>query len=60
MCDGPGGGDPRLDAQHRAFLVVHFDPVALHAVLHATAGRAARKLRDVELVGDEIALEFCR
>jgi hypothetical protein len=27
-------------------------------VLHATAGQAPRQLREVELVGDEIALEF--
>jgi hypothetical protein len=49
--------DDGLDAQHRALLVVHLDPVALHAVLDAPAGQAPRELREVELVGDEISLE---
>jgi uncharacterized protein DUF5615 len=36
--------DDGLDAQHRALLVVHLDPVALHAVLEAPTGQAPREL----------------
>jgi hypothetical protein len=49
--------DDGLDAQHRALLVVHLDPVALHAVLEAPTGQAPRELGKIELVGDEIPLE---
>ncbi len=49
--------DHRLDPQHRAFLVVQLHPVALHPVFHPPPGQAFGHLAEVDLVGDDVALE---